>query len=75
VGPSAGLGNVEKILDPIGIRTLTPRPTSPLPVAISTDLFYLLVEYNNKVKPVEILTLIKLLPASVERLCALENKE
>jgi hypothetical protein len=38
VGPRAGLEDVEKILDPTGTRTPTPRSFSPQPVTIPTAL-------------------------------------
>jgi hypothetical protein len=38
VDPRAGLDDVEKILDPTGTRTPTPRSSSPEPVAIPTTL-------------------------------------
>jgi hypothetical protein len=38
VDPRAGLDDVEKILDPTGTRTPTPRSSSPYPVAIPTAL-------------------------------------
>jgi hypothetical protein len=38
VGPRAGLGDVEKSLDPTGTRTPTPPSSSSLPVAIPTTL-------------------------------------
>jgi hypothetical protein len=38
VGPGAGLDDVEKILDPTGTRTPTPRSSSPWPVAMPTAL-------------------------------------
>jgi hypothetical protein len=38
VGPRAGVDDVEKILDPIGIRTPTPLSSSPQPVYIPTAL-------------------------------------
>jgi hypothetical protein len=53
MGPRTGLDAVEKILDPTGTRTLTPRSSSPLPVAIPTELSWLLVSSSpqqNKLK-------------------------
>jgi hypothetical protein len=39
VGPRTGLHDVDRriILAPTGTRTLTPRPSSPQPVAIPTE--------------------------------------
>jgi hypothetical protein len=38
VGPRADLDNVQKVLDPTGIQTPTPRSSNPQPVAIPTTL-------------------------------------
>jgi hypothetical protein len=58
-GPQSrsGLRGEEKILDPTGTRTPTPRSSSPKPVAIPTALFWLQIGVYRLYKSIKLLTL------------------
>jgi hypothetical protein len=53
VGPRAGLDDVEKVLDPTGTRTPTPRSSTYQAVTIPTALSRLRMEGDTGMKGIE----------------------